>query len=171
MQDTQYKKGLVIVHTGNGKGKTTAALGLAIRAWGEGLKVLILQFIKGSWKYGELKALAKFAPDITVKQCGEGFTRRGNTDIKIHQEAAKKALQEAKMEMISNKWDMIILDEINYAIDFDLVDLKDVLDLIAEKPADSNTLIKKASKPKKVLNFKFKQKCTPRKVFLLECIF
>ena len=70
MQDTQYKKGLVIVHTGNGKGKTTAALGLAIRAWGEGLKVLILQFIKGSWKYGELKALAKFAPDITVKQCG-----------------------------------------------------------------------------------------------------
>ena len=127
MQDTQYKKGLVIVHTGNGKGKTTAALGLAIRAWGEGLKVLILQFIKGSWKYGELKALAKFAPDITVKQCGEGFTRRGNTDIKIHQEAAKKALQEAKMEMISNKWDMIILDEINYAID---------LDLIAEKPAD-----------------------------------
>ena len=86
MQDTQYKKGLVIVHTGNGKGKTTAALGLAIRAWGE--------------------------------------------------EAAKKALQEAKMEMISNKWDMIILDEINYAIDFNLVDLKDVLDLIAEKPAD-----------------------------------
>ena len=81
MQDTQYKKGLVIVHTGNGKGKTTAALGLAIRAWGEGLKVLILQFIKGSWKYGELKALAKFAPDITVKQCGEGFTRRGNTDL------------------------------------------------------------------------------------------
>lgn len=136
MQDTQYKKGLVIVHTGNGKGKTTAALGLAIRAWGEGLKVLILQFIKGSWKYGELKALAKFAPDITVKQCGEGFTRQGNTDIKIHQEAAKKALQEAKMEMISNKWDMIILDEINYAIDFNLVDLKDVLDLIAEKPAD-----------------------------------
>lgn len=71
-----------------------------------------------------------------MKQCGEGFTRRGNTDIKIHQEAAKKALQEAKMEMISNKWDMIILDEINYAIDFDLVDLKDILDLIAEKPAD-----------------------------------
>ena len=68
MQYTQYKKGLVIVHTGNGKGKTTAALGLAIRAWGEGLKVLILQFIKGSWKYGELKALTKFAPDITVKQ-------------------------------------------------------------------------------------------------------
>ena len=68
MQDTQYKKGLVIVHTGNGKGKTTAALGLAIRAWGEGLKVLILQFIKGSWKYGELKALDKFASSINDSQ-------------------------------------------------------------------------------------------------------
>lgn len=134
MQDNQYRKGLIIIHTGNGKGKTTAALGLAIRAWGEGLKVLILQFIKGSWKYGELKALAKFTPDIIVKQCGEGFTRRGNTDIKIHQASAKKALAEAKVEMLSGKWDMIILDELNYAIDFDLVSLNDVLDLLNHKP-------------------------------------
>lgn len=134
MQDNQYVHGLVIINTGNGKGKTTAALGLAIRAWGEDLKVLILQFIKGSWKYGELKALAKFFPDIVVKQCGEGFTRRGNTDIKIHQEAATKALKEAKESMLSGKWDMIILDEINYAIDFDLVNIHDVLDLINTKP-------------------------------------
>ena len=61
-QNTDYVHGLVIVHTGNGKGKTTAALGLALRAWGEGLKILILQFIKGGWKYGELKALEKFSP-------------------------------------------------------------------------------------------------------------
>lgn len=141
MQDTQYVKGLVLVNTGNGKGKTTAALGLSIRAWGEGLKVLILQFIKGSWKYGELKALAKFAPEITVKQCGQGFTRRGNTDIKIHQESAKKALIEAKEEMLGNKWDMIILDEINYAIDFELVELNDVLDLIEHKPANLHLVL------------------------------
>ena len=141
MQDTQYVKGLVLVNTGNGKGKTTAALGLSIRAWGEGLKVLILQFIKGSWKYGELKALAKFAPEITVKQCGQGFTRRGNTDIKIHQESAKKALIEAKEEMLSNKWDMIILDEINYAIDFELVELNDVLDLIEHKPVNLHLVL------------------------------
>lgn len=133
-QSTDYVHGLVIVHTGNGKGKTTAALGLALRAWGEGLKVLILQFIKGGWKYGELKALAEFSPDITVKQCGEGFTRRGNTDITKHKEAAQKALLEAKNEMLGGKWDMIILDEINYAVDFDLIPLDDVLNLITEKP-------------------------------------
>lgn len=134
-QNTDYVHGLVIVHTGNGKGKTTAALGLALRAWGEGLKILILQFIKGGWKYGELKALEKFSPDIIVKQCGEGFTRRGNTDMKKHQEAAQNALNEAKEAMQSGKWDMIILDEVNYAVDFGLIPLESVLDLINEKPA------------------------------------
>lgn len=142
MADTKsYVHGLVIVHTGNGKGKTTAALGLAMRAWGEGLKVLILQFIKGGWKYGELNALAKFAPDITVKQCGEGFTRRGNTDMKKHQEAARKALDEAKIEMNSGKWNMIILDEINYAIDFDLIAKEQVLALIEQKPDDLHLVL------------------------------
>lgn len=134
-QNTDYVHGLVIIHTGNGKGKTTAALGLALRAWGEGLKILILQFIKGGWKYGELKALDKFSPEITVKQCGEGFTRRGNTDMKKHKEAAQNTLNEAKEAMLSGKWDMIILDEINYAVDFNLIPLNSVLDLISEKPA------------------------------------
>ncbi len=134
-QNTDYVHGLVIIHTGNGKGKTTAALGLALRAWGEGLKILILQFIKGGWKYGELKALNKFSPEITVKQCGEGFTRRGNTDMKKHKEAAQNTLNEAKEAMLSGKWDMIILDEINYAVDFNLIPLNSVLDLISEKPA------------------------------------
>ncbi len=132
--EDEYVHGLVIIHTGNGKGKTTAALGLALRAWGEGLKVLILQFIKGGWKYGELKALAKFEPDITIKQCGEGFTRRGNTDIKKHQKAAAETLEYAKTEMLSGNWDMIILDEINYAVDFNLISEKQVLDLIEVKP-------------------------------------
>ena len=133
-QDNGYVHGLTIVHTGNGKGKTTAALGLSIRAWGEDLKVLILQFIKGGWKYGELKALEKFAPDITIKQCGEGFTRRNNKDIKKHQESAMKALDKAKEEMMNNHWDMIILDEINYAVDFNLIPVEKVLDLIENKP-------------------------------------
>ena len=154
MTDTNaYVHGLVIVHTGNGKGKTTAALGLAIRAWGEGLKVLILQFIKGGWKYGELKALDKFAPDITVKQCGEGFTRRGNTDMAKHQEAAKKALDEAKIAMQSGKWDMLILDEINYAIDFGLVPEDQVLDLIKHKPAKLHLVLTgRNAKPEIIAN-------------------
>ncbi len=140
-QDNNYVHGLTIVHTGNGKGKTTAALGLALRAWGEGLKVLILQFIKGGWKYGELNALAKFAPDITVKQCGEGFTRRGNTDMEKHRRAAQKTLAEAKTEMTSGKWDMIILDEINYAVDFGLISENDVLDLISQKPKNLHLVL------------------------------
>ena len=141
MQDKNYVHGLTIVHTGSGKGKTTAALGLAIRAWGEGLKVLILQFIKGGWKYGELKALAKFSPDITVRQCGEGFTRRGNTDMQKHIDAAKKTITDAKQEMTSGKWNMIILDELNYAVDFGLVPLDDALALIDSKPADMHLVM------------------------------
>lgn len=152
MQDNQYRQGLIIVHTGNGKGKTTAALGLAIRAWGEGLKVLILQFIKGRWKYGELKALDKFSPDIIVKQCGEGFTRRGNTDIKIHQDSAKKALIDAKTEMLSGKWDMIILDELNYAIDFDLINMSDVLDLIDNKPDNLHLILTGRNAKKEIID-------------------
>lgn len=141
MQDKNYVHGLTIIHTGNGKGKTTAALGLAIRAWGEGLKVLILQFIKGGWKYGELAALEKFSPDITVKQCGEGFTRRGNTDMQKHIDAAKKTIEEAKTEIQSGRWDMVILDELNYAIDFGLVPIESALDLIDTKPQNMHIII------------------------------
>ena len=72
---TAKRKGLILVNTGNGKGKTTAALGMALRAWGQGMKVLILQFIKGGWKYGELKAARKLAPDFEIRQMGEGFIK------------------------------------------------------------------------------------------------
>ena len=78
-ESVQERKGLVIVHTGDGKGKTTAALGLAIRAWGDGLRILIMQFIKGGWKYGELKTLKTLGEidgRIEVRQCGKGFTQR-----------------------------------------------------------------------------------------------
>lgn len=141
MPNNDYIHGLVIVHTGNGKGKTTAAFGLALRAWGEKLKILILQFIKGGWVYGELNALAKFAPDITVRQCGEGFTRRGSTDMEKHIQAAQKALDEAETEMLSGKWDMIILDEINYAVDFNLIPLEKVLKLIDKKPKNLHLVL------------------------------
>ena len=87
----EEKNGLIIVHTGNGKGKTTAALGLAVRAWGDGLRVLILQFIKGGWKYGEIETIKKLGEidgRIELKRLGKGFQR--NTDDKAeHIEAAK----------------------------------------------------------------------------------
>jgi len=128
--------GLLIVHTGNGKGKTTAALGLAVRAWGQGLRILILQFIKGKWKYGELKALEKFSPQIQIRALGRGFTRKNASeeDTLLHQKAAADALAEAAMEIKNGLWDMVILDEINYAVKFGLVPLPNLMRIVEEKP-------------------------------------
>jgi len=127
--------GLLIVHTGNGKGKTTAALGLAVRAWGQGLKILILQFIKGGWKYGELKALEKFSPELEIRPMGQGFTQKANNEEKEqHRAAAQATVAEAKTAIQSGAWDMVILDEINYAVKFELIGLDDVLVLLDCKP-------------------------------------
>ncbi len=132
---TTESKGLLIVHTGNGKGKTTAALGLALRAWGQGLKVLVIQFIKGNWKYGELKAAEKLGPDFVIRQMGEGFVKNAKGDAAAdHLGAASEALQAAKAEICSGQWDLIILDEINYAVKFGLVSVSDCLELIGLKP-------------------------------------
>lgn len=128
-------KGLIIVNTGNGKGKTTAALGLGLRAWGQGLRVLVLQFIKGNWKYGELQSAARMGENFVIRQLGEGFVRNVKEDaIAEHQDAAEAALTDAKQEMMSGNWDMIILDEINYAIKFGLLDTDKVVELLETKP-------------------------------------
>jgi cob(I)alamin adenosyltransferase len=135
------KNGLVIVHTGDGKGKTTAALGLAMRAWGDGLRILILQFIKGSWKYGELKAIERLGDRIEVHQCGYGFTQKAGSNAVRDQEAAAAALQCAREALQSGKWDMLILDELNYAVKFGLLDVKDVLDMIDKKPPEMHLIL------------------------------
>ena len=129
------RRGLIIVHTGDGKGKTTAALGLALRAFGAGLKVLILQFIKGKKKSGELNALdvlKNFSPTIEVKQCGLGFITKEN--FVEQKKSARTALELAKTEILSGVWDLIILDEINYSVKFGLLDAEDILDLIKIRP-------------------------------------
>lgn len=133
------RHGLVIVHTGNGKGKTTAALGLAVRAWGDGLRVLILQFIKGGCKYGELKALETLAAAdgrIEIHQCGLGFTNTNKHEQEEHLKAAAEALQTAKEAITSGKWDLIILDEINYAVRYGLISEQQVLELLDCRPAE-----------------------------------
>lgn len=127
-------KGLVIVNTGNGKGKTTAAMGMALRAWGQGLKILMLQFIKGGSGYGELKAAARM-PGFEIMAMGEGFIRDAEGDkMDGHRQAAREALTRAREEITSGRWDMIILDEINYAVGFGLVSEEEVLELIDMKP-------------------------------------
>lgn len=138
----QKRKGLILVNTGNGKGKTTAALGMGLRAWGQGMKVLVLQFIKGGWKYGELKAIEKLGPDFEMRQMGEGFIQGADDkSIDEHRHAAGEALKAAKAEFSNAKYDLIILDEILYAIHYGLVAQKDVLDLLDTKPEKMHVVL------------------------------
>ena len=129
------RRGLIIVNTGPGKGKTTAAMGTALRAVGQGMKVLMLQFLKGSWHYGELDAVAAFGDKFVMKQMGRGFVKVGAEkpdpeDVRMVEEAwsqAERAIQ-------SGDWDLVVLDEINYAIGYSMLDPAKVVQTLKMKP-------------------------------------
>jgi cob(I)alamin adenosyltransferase len=137
------KDGLVIVYTGKGKGKTTAALGMALRAVGHNHRVCMIQFIKGSWHYGEMTSSKLLEPQFELVAVGKGFV--GILDDKNPREEHVKIAQEAvhisKEKIQSKNYDVIILDEINYAVKLDLVKANDVLDLIKIKPANLNLVL------------------------------
>jgi len=130
------ENGLTIVYTGKGKGKTTAALGIVLRAVGYEKKVCMIQFIKGSWHYGEMTSSKKLEPEFEMITIGKGFV--GIIDDKTpkedHKEIAKEAIKISNEKIQSGKYDIVILDEINYAVNLDLISVKDVLDLIKSKP-------------------------------------
>ena len=129
------KKGLIIIFTGKGKGKTTAAMGQALRAVGQGLKVLMLQFIKGTWDYGELESIKRLEPDFEIQPLGKGFIRSNSKlDENEAQENVNQSWKQARNEILSDKYDMIILDEINYVISYGLLPVEEVLALFEEKP-------------------------------------
>ena len=137
------RKGLILVHTGDGKGKTTAGLGLALRAWGSGLRVLILQFITGGWKYGELEAIERIGQldgRIEIRPLGLGLMRK-DEDREKHIRAAREALLEAEKVLVSGGYDLIIFDEINYAVKFGLITIEDVMALLDKKPACLHVLL------------------------------
>lgn len=137
-------KGLVIVYTGSGKGKTTAALGLALRAIGHSLKVLILQFIKGTWRVGELKAAEKLAPMLEMEQLGIGFIDFKNGNPVITQAQRNNALKSFKYaceKIMSGLYDVVILDEINNLIDYNLLDIGKVIDAIKNRPAKLSVVL------------------------------
>ena len=129
----KLEKGLVQVYTGNGKGKTTAAFGLALRAIGRGLKVYIIQFIKGGFDYGELYIVDKL-PNLTLKAFGRGkfVTEKppGKADVELAEEAFALAEEVVK----SGEYDIVILDEINVALNLKLIQIEKVLELIKNKP-------------------------------------
>jgi len=133
-------RGLVMVITGNGKGKTTAAFGQALRAIGQNYNVFVLQFMKGR-KYGEFIAAEKYLPRLTIRMSGlDSFVMRDNPAA-VDIELAKKGLDTARKAIMSGKYDMVILDEINVALDFKLITLKEVIDLIKNKPPAVNLIL------------------------------
>ena len=129
------RRGLIVVNTGPGKGKTTAAIGTGLRAVGQGMRVLMLQFLKGSWHYGELDAVQAFGDKFVMKQMGRGFVKVGTEkpdpeDMRMVEDAwaeAEKAIQ-------SGNWDLVILDEINYAISYGMLVAARVAESLKKKP-------------------------------------
>jgi cob(I)alamin adenosyltransferase len=130
------KKGLIIVYTGPGKGKTTAALGAAFRAVGQGMKVLMVQFLKGSWHYGELDAAKMVGEDkLRLLPMGRGFVKLGAekpdpNDVRLVEQAWEFASEKIR----SSEYDVVILDEINYAITYKMLDADRVVDALRQKP-------------------------------------
>ncbi|MGI0087114.1 MAG: cob(I)yrinic acid a,c-diamide adenosyltransferase [Nitrosotalea sp.] len=135
--------GLVIVYTGKGKGKTTAALGMALRAIGYDYKVCMIQFIKGSWHYGEMTSSKRLEPEFELTAVGKGFVgiMDDKSPIEDHKKIADEALAIAKEKITSEKYDIVILDEINYAVNLGLVKIDDVLKLIQTKPTNVNLVL------------------------------
>ena len=129
------RRGLVIVFTGNGKGKTSAAMGTAFRAVGQGFKVLMIQFIKGSWHYGELDSARMLGDAFEIRPMGRGFVKVGTEkpdpeDIRLVAEAWAVAVS----EMNSGRWDLLVLDEINYAVHYGMLPIDKVLEGLATRP-------------------------------------
>jgi cob(I)alamin adenosyltransferase len=137
------ERGLVIVYTGKGKGKTTSALGIVLRAVGHGYKVGMIQFIKGEWYYGELTSSKRLEPEFEMIAAGKGFVGIIDDDhpIEDHQKAARDAVVLAKEKISSGVYDVIILDEVNYAVKLNLVSQNDLLDLIKSKPERTSLVL------------------------------
>ena len=133
--------GLIQVYTGSGKGKTTAALGLALRAVGHQFKVLIIQFLKGGISYGELKSARKLSPYLTIVPMGrECFVDKKNPHP-IDQRWARKGWKLAQEAVQSQKYQLVILDEINVAVEYGLVPLEDLLALMKDKPENVELIL------------------------------
>lgn len=136
-KDIVSEPGLTIVYTGKGKGKTTAALGIALRATGYNKKICMIQFIKGSWHYGEMNSSKRLEPEFEMVAIGKGFVGiiDDKSPIEEHKKIASEAIKISTTKIQSGNYDIVILDEINYAINLGLIKLEDVLNLIKSKPS------------------------------------
>lgn len=133
-------RGLLIVYTGKGKGKTTAALGSIFRAMGHGFRVCVIQFIKGSWKYGELKSAERFSDLLDFHVMGKGFTWESDKieeDIKL----AQDAWNFAKSVILSTKYQMVVLDELTYLIKYKMVSEEEIVNFLSNRPKDLHIIV------------------------------
>ncbi len=134
------EKGLLIVHTGTGKGKSTAAFGLALRMIGRGRSVGVVQFIKGAWHTAERDALAKFGDQVSWHSMGEGFTWE-TQDRARDIAAAERAWEKAQELMADPRFGLIVLDELNIALRYDYLDLKKVVDALNARRPDLHVVV------------------------------
>ena len=134
------EKGLLIVHTGKGKGKSTAAFGLVFRALGNGFKVAIVQFVKGKWETGERVALERFPDQVTMTAMGDGFTWE-TQDRQRDIAAAEAAWSRAKALIMDEEHQMVLLDELNIVLRYDYLDLAEVLAVLRDKPAMKHVVV------------------------------
>ncbi len=134
------EKGLLIVHTGKGKGKSTAAFGLVFRALGNGMKVGIVQFVKGKWQTGERAALEKFGDQVTINTMGEGFTWE-TQDRARDIAAARAAWDKAKGLISDDEHQLVVLDELNIVLRYDYLDLAEVLAALQARPAMKHVVV------------------------------
>jgi cob(I)alamin adenosyltransferase len=145
------KKGLLIVNTGDGKGKTTAALGMALRAAGNGLKVCFIQFIKGSWKYGELEAVKRFKDLIDFHVMGKGFTWKSE-NLEKDIAAARTAWVFAQEAMVAKRHDLVVLDEFTYLLTYGMLDVEPVLAFLANRADGMHVVITGRGAPQALLD-------------------
>lgn len=143
------RKGLLLVLTGNGKGKTTAALGMVLRASGHGMRVLILQFIKGSRTYGELAACERLE-GVTIRPLGTGFTWTKDT-MEEDRRLAGSGWADAEEAIRGGEYDMVVLDELNYVLSYGLLPVSQVVEAIEERPAGLHVVVTGRSAPKELL--------------------
>ncbi|RLI21286.1 cob(I)yrinic acid a,c-diamide adenosyltransferase [Candidatus Bathyarchaeota archaeon] len=150
MTESKLEKGLVQVYTGDGKGKTSAAFGLALRAIGRGLKVYIIQFIKGGFDYGELYIVEKL-PNLKLKAFGQGKFVTQVPPSEKDVEIAKEAFKLARKVVMSGEYDVVILDEINVAMSLRLIKTEDVVNLIKEKPEHVELVLTGRYAPREII--------------------
>lgn len=134
------EKGLVIVHTGKGKGKSTAGFGMVFRALGHGMKIGVVQFVKGSWDTGERWVLEKFPEQVTISALGEGFTwetQDRTRDIAM----ARGAWEQAKALILDESYDMVLCDELNIVLRYDYLPVEEVIEVLKAKPEMKHVII------------------------------